>query len=105
MPCPLPHVFTCTQGEVAVSKMDAHLTDRARNHHQSPRPHRSCQTGQQQVSTCAFVNRHHFVALLHIDVFPPTSTPQPSARRASGTTAWSKLVKEEPVVDYFDVQD
>ncbi|XP_077480371.1 transcriptional repressor NF-X1 [Stigmatopora argus] len=25
--------------------------------------------------------------------------------RASGATTWSKLVKEEPVIDYFDVQD
>ncbi|XP_061614811.1 transcriptional repressor NF-X1 isoform X2 [Phyllopteryx taeniolatus] len=35
---------------------------------------------------------------------PIAHIKQPSSR-ASGATTWSKLVKEEPVIDYFDVQD
>ncbi|XP_061121370.1 transcriptional repressor NF-X1 [Syngnathus typhle] len=35
----------------------------------------------------------------------PIAHIKQASSRVSGTTTWSKLVKEEPVVDYFDVQD
>nr|XP_057916740.1 transcriptional repressor NF-X1 [Doryrhamphus excisus] len=35
----------------------------------------------------------------------PIAHIKQSSSRVSSTTTWSKLVKEEPVIDYFDVQD
>lgn len=93
-----------SQGEGSLPELNPDFADRARDDHEGPSSHRSYQTAQQQVSNLRFKVKIFTIYLFLCSHFVTNLFPFSLPRVAGGST-WSKMLKEEPVIDYFDVQD